>query len=86
MSVRKIGLDKQLYNEPRSYLLSTYRTVIALVGATLMVGVSTTSFAAKGKAQVIRVSSPADEAEQNYSVYPPPGQCQFVDDLIRTQH
>lgn len=44
-----------------------------------MVGVmSTTSFAAKGKAQVIRVSCPADEAEQNYSVYPSPGQCQFV--------
>ena len=66
--------------------MSTYRTVIALVGATLMVGaMSTASFAAKGKTQVIRVSSPADEAEWNNSVYPSPGQCQFVDQKRTTQ-
>jgi hypothetical protein len=64
--------------------MSIYRTVIALVGASLMVGVmSTASFAAskekKGKAEVVRVSSPSDEAEQNNTVYPPVGQCQFVD-------
>jgi hypothetical protein len=64
--------------------MSVFQTVIALVGTSLMVGaMSTASFAAtkekKGKAQIVRVASPSEEASWNTNVYPPAGECQFVD-------